>query len=232
MPTFNERGEIEGVMSFNIDVTEQVLAREALRRTQAALEEASRRKDEFLAMLGHELRNPLAPMRMATSLLDTKLPADDPLRRYVQILDRQVATLARLVDDLLDVSRITRGSIDLRRESVDVRLVAQRAFEAARTLIEQRRHRMKITSTLEPVHVVGDPVRIEQIIVNLLTNAAKYTDPGGRIEVSVLREGSQAVIRVKDTGIGIAPEMLGRVFELFEQAGRGLDRSQGGSASG
>jgi signal transduction histidine kinase len=206
--------------------------REALRRSEAALLEASRRKDEFLAVLGHELRNPLAPMRFALQILDGRVPADDRSRRYIEILSRQTATLTRLVEDLLDVSRITRGAVELRRERVDLEQIARFAFEAVRPLLEARRHAVAVSVPAEPIFVLGDPVRLEQVVVNLLTNAARYTDPGGCITLAVERDGDHARIRVKDTGIGIAREKLDRIFELFAQAVPDLSRAQGGLGIG
>ena len=205
---------------------------EAERRRAEALAALARGKDEFLAMLAHELRNPLAPMRLAVSLLYPRLPDGDRGRRYLAILDRQTATLTRLVEDLLDVERIRRGNIELRRERLDVGSVVQRALEAARALIEPRRHEVSVILPTLALHVLGDVVRLEQIVINLLTNAAKYMEPGGRIDVTVALEGERVVLRVRDSGIGIAPEMLTRVFDLFEQGPRDLDRSQGGLGIG
>jgi signal transduction histidine kinase/FixJ family two-component response regulator len=204
------------------------LERELQRRVQQ-LAEADRRKDEFLATLAHELRNPLAPIRMALTLHRSR-PADGP--RYLDIVDRQAENLARLVDDLLDASRITRGKIELRRERVGIDAIVSRALDATRDLLERRGHALALTLPGEMVEVSGDPVRLEQVLVNLLANAAKYTPAGGRISVDVEAPGGDAVIRVRDTGVGMSPELLDRVFDLFSQAERTIDRAQGGLGIG
>jgi signal transduction histidine kinase len=195
---------------------EQAARAEAERLYRAAQEEA-RRKDEFLAMLGHELRNPLAPIRNALHVLQVR-PTDDPLVQQLHaMMARQVGHMARLVDDLLDASRLARGKIELRREPTDLALTFQRVVEAVRPLIEERRHHLEVRPPAEPVSLHADPVRLEQVLFNLLTNAAKYTEPGGRIELSGQREGGTVVLRVRDTGMGIRPEMLPRIFDLFAQ---------------
>jgi PAS domain S-box-containing protein len=198
----------------------------------AQLREADRLKDEFLAMLAHELRNPLAPVRNALHLL--KLPgANDEVRQQARnMAERQVEHMARLLDDLLDVSRISRGRIKLRSEPVDVTSLITRTVEAIRPLIEERRHELTVSLPPEPLRVLGDATRLEQVLTNLLNNAAKYTDPGGRIWLSAEREADEVVLRVRDTGIGIAADMLTKVFDLFVQAERRLDRSQGGVGIG
>ncbi|WP_434382424.1 ATP-binding protein [Melittangium boletus] len=207
------------------DLTEQ-------KRAEASLQEASRRKDEFLAMLAHELRNPLAPVRSALKLLTTHATLDEKSQHALDVIERQTTNLARLVDDLLDVSRITRGRIELRKSPVALPALVDSALQSVQPLLDERRHEVSVTLPRKPLYTFGDAVRIEQIIVNLITNAAKYTDPEGLLRVSLERAGTVAEIRVKDSGIGIAPEMLGRVFNLFEQAERGLDRSQGGLGIG
>ncbi|WP_257449666.1 hybrid sensor histidine kinase/response regulator [Archangium lipolyticum] len=192
--------------------------------------EADRRKDEFLAMLGHELRNPLSPMVTALHLMRMKEGGDFDRERT--IIGRQVEHLIRLVDDLLDVSRITRGKIQLKRGRVDLLTVLAKAVEMASPLLEQRAHHLVLPATGEPLFVDGDPARLAQVLANLLNNAAKYTDPGGRIVVTAAAEGEQAVFRVRDNGAGIAPEMLPRVFDMFVQEDRSIDRSQGGLGLG
>jgi PAS domain S-box-containing protein len=208
-----------------IDITDRLRAEEALR-------EEARRKDEFLAMLAHELRNPLAPIRNALYILD--LPAADPALagQARQIAERQVQHMSRLLDDLLDVSRISRGRVELRLEPVDVARLVTRTAEAARPLIEERRHELLVCLPPAAMRVRGDPTRLEQVMTNLLTNAAKYTDPGGRIWLSAAREGDGVVLRLRDTGVGIAADMLPKVFDLFVQAERRLDRSRGGVGIG
>ena len=194
----------------------------------AELERALQAKDEFLAILGHELRNPLAPLRNAAAILAARAADDPAIERIQRIIERQVRHMVRLVDDLLDVSRITRGRVELRRERVAIADVVARAAEAARPLMEERGHELSVGLPLEPVAVDGDPIRLEQIVCNLLQNAARYTEGQGHIAARVAKEGGEAVIRVTDDGIGIAPDMLERVFELFVQG----ERPRHGSAEG
>jgi len=224
VPRSDDDGGFVGYIGSCIDITERKQAEEM----QA---EADRRKDEFLAMLAHELRNPLAPMRTALHLIRTR-QGGVPSERHLQILERQTNNLARLVDDLLDVSRLTRGKIALRKERLDVSSAVSRALDATRSLIEGRRHELSVVLPDEPVHVLADAVRLEQVLVNLLTNAAKYTDPGGRIAVQVQRTGGSVKLCVRDNGTGIAPQMLDRVWHIFQQAERTLDRAQGGLGIG
>src|SRR4051812_41626539 len=186
---------------------EQTARTEAERLYRAAQEEA-RRKDEFLAMLSHELRNPLGPLRNALHILQARPPEDPLVQQLYAMMARQVSHMARLVDDLLDAARLARGKIELRREPTDLALTFQRVVETVRPLIEERRHHLEVRLLEKPVCLHADPVRLEQMLFNLLTNAAKYTDTGGRIELSAQREGSVVAIRVQDTGIGIRPEML------------------------
>ncbi len=192
--------------------------------------DADRRKDEFLAMLSHELRNPLAPMLTGIQLIrETKSPAQ--AERLLETIERQVHHLARLVDDLLDVSRVTRGKIELRRTRVEVGPIARAAADAASHIMTARRHEFTC-EIADGLWVEADPVRLDQVFTNLLNNAAKYTEPGGRIAFSLQRHGSDVVVRVRDTGIGIAADMLPHVFEPFMQASPALDRSQGGLGIG
>jgi signal transduction histidine kinase len=196
------------------------------------LRAADRRKDEFLAMLAHELRNPLAPIRNGLQIL--KMAADKPaaVAKTRDMMDRQVQHLSRLVDDLLDVSRITRGKAELRKGQVDLTAALGRAVETVRPLIEERRHKLIVTQPGRPVWVWADATRITQVVGNLLTNAAKYTEEGGRITLALEEPNGDAVIRVTDTGTGIPADMLPKVFELFTQVDRTLDRSQGGLGIG
>jgi signal transduction histidine kinase/DNA-binding response OmpR family regulator len=196
------------------------------------IQSADRRKDEFLAMLAHELRNPLAPIKNAVELLRQVGPADSALGSARDMIDRQLRHLSRLVDDLLDVSRITEGKIQLQLEAVDVVNVVASAVEVSQPAMEGRQHELVLSLPEEAVHVRADPARLSQILSNLLNNAAKYTAPGGRIWLSVAREGSQAVFRVRDSGVGIRPELLPRIFDLFTQGDQPLDRSQGGLGIG
>jgi PAS domain S-box-containing protein len=207
------------------DITERKRAEEALR-------EADRRKDEFLAMLAHELRNPLAPIRTGIEIMQHINVADPQLRNIRDMLGRQVHQLGRLVDDLLDVSRITRGKVQLRRESLELATAVARAVEISRPVIDARRHKLTVHPWPEPLLLEADPVRLAQVFANLLNNAAKFTDEGGRLELKMTREDGQAVVRVRDTGIGIAADMLPHVFDLFSQANRSVDRVDGGLGIG
>ncbi len=203
-----------------------------LERLNERLLEADRRKDEFLAMLAHELRNPLAPLRNAALLLQQP-GVDRPfVERTGEMMGRQVQQLGRLVDDLLDLSRIARGKMQLRKEWVDLGQAVQRAAEASRPLVEARRHELTVSLSDAPVRLLADPTRLEQVLTNLLTNAARYTPEGGRIWLTAAVEGGEAVVRVRDTGIGIPPEMLSRIFGLFAQVERQEERSQGGLGIG
>jgi PAS domain S-box-containing protein len=222
-PIRDADGRVYGMMAVAIDLTEQVTARRVLER-------ASRAKDEFLAMLGHELRNPLGAIAAAVRVLDAR--EIGPRSRALGVLLRQVATITRLLDDLLDVARISRGRIELRPERIDLRVVAQRAVEVAGPMIEARRHALAVALPPEALHVEADPTRVEQVLVNLLTNAAKYTPPGGRVALSLSREGGVALARVTDTGAGIAADVLPHIFDLFVQAERTLDRADGGVGLG
>jgi CheY-like chemotaxis protein len=197
---------------------------------RADAEAASRAKDEFLAMLGHELRNPLAPIHTALQLM--RLRGDASAERERTVIERQVRHLTRLVDDLLDVSRIARGKVDLRRERVSVADILAKAIEQASPLIEQRRHTLDVQMPRHALYVDGDPVRLAQVVSNLLTNAAKYTEQGGFVRVRGEEVDGEIVVRVLDTGIGIAADMLPRVFDLFVQESQDLDRSQGGLGLG
>jgi CheY-like chemotaxis protein len=207
------------------------LEREARLRADE-LAEMDRRKNEFLAMLAHELRNPLAPIRSALHLMSLPGVDEGTASRARAMAQRQVAQLARLVDDLLEVSRITRGKIQLAPEEVDLETVMHRAVEAVRPIVEQHRHELEVSPPAEPIVLSADAARLEQILVNLLNNAAKYTESEGRIRLAADREGDEAVVRVRDNGIGIAEEMRPLVFDMFAQVDRSLDRSQGGLGIG
>src|SRR5205814_4376944 len=186
----------------------------------------------FLAMLAHELRNPLAPIRNALHIM--KQPGADGalVGRVREMMERQVQHMTRMVDDLLDVARITRGKIELRKEVVDLASVVGRTVEATRPLIEDRQQELTVDLPPQPVRLEAYPTRLEQVLANLLNNAAKYTDHGGHVWLSARREGGELVLRVKDTGVGIAPDVLARIFEPFMQADRVLHHSQGGLGSG
>ena len=206
-----------------------------LRSRELALREADRRKDEFLAMLAHELRNPLAPIRNANELMRKILTVADPrVRSAIAITARQVAQLTRLVDDLLDVSRVTQGRIELQLRPIDIPQIVTQAIEAVQPILREKHHRLvSVRSADDPVlSVNADPARLMQCVVNVLTNAAKYTDPYGQITVQTRTEGRDAVIEISDTGIGIAPQLLPHIFDLFVQGDRSPDRSQGGLGVG
>ena len=207
-----------------VDITER-------RTKEDALRAADRQKDEFLGMLAHEIRNPLAPMMYSASILERRV--DDPaLKRPLDVIHRQAARMIRIVDDLLDVSRVTQGKIALQRERVSVATLLTQSVEAARPMFDARGHTLTLHPTDARHAILGDPVRLAQITENLLMNAAKYTPDGGRIDVSASTDGRSVTIAVTDTGIGIAADMLGRVFDLFAQADTSLDRSEGGLGIG
>jgi signal transduction histidine kinase/ActR/RegA family two-component response regulator len=225
----------------DLDLRDQALAEDLVGRAAVVIDnarlyrdiqESDRHKNEFLAMLAHELRNPLAPIRNAVQVL--KMPNTDSTHQQwaSDVIARQVEQMVRLVDDLLDVSRITRGKIQLQSDLVDVAAVVARAVETSRPLIESRKHDLTVELPTEPLYAKADPTRLAQVLANLLNNAAKYTEEGGRIALSAAREENDIVFRVRDNGIGIVPEMLGRVFDLFTQAERAIDRSQGGLGIG
>ena len=225
VPLRDDRGRVAGAISAFVDITR-------LKEAEDALREADRRKDEFLATLAHELRNPLAPLRTAVSILRMVGPKDAQLEGVRDMIERQVNQLVRLVDDLLDLSRVSRGKIALRRERVPLSAVVQHAVETSGPLIEAGKHRLTISDAPETVSVEGDLTRLAQVVSNLLNNAAKYTPEGGHITLSVGAEGGQAVVRVRDTGVGIPADMLPNVFQMFTQVDRTLGRSQGGLGIG
>ena len=217
----------------NVELEERVVERTAaLEATTHQLQEANHRKDEFLAMLAHELRNPLAPIRTAVQLLRLKELTEPHRQRARDVIERQVEHLVNLIDDLLDVSRITRGMITLQLEAVLVGAIVARAVETARPAIDAHRHSLELDLPDELISVEGDKTRLVQVIANILHNAAKFMDPGGRIRLSVRREGQNAVIEISDTGIGIASELLPRIFELFTQVHSKSERAQGGLGIG
>ncbi len=202
------------------------------RRAEKALREAGRQKDEFLAMLAHELRNPLAPIRNAVQVLQL-LEIEEPKLDWGRaVIDRQVGQLTRLVDDLLDVSRLARGQISLQKKPLELTTIVEQALETSRPLIEAHRHHLSVALPSEPVYLEGDLTRLAQALGNLLNNAAKYTQEGGRIGLTAEQAGHQVVLRVRDSGVGIPAETLPYVFDLFTQGDRALDRAQGGLGIG
>jgi signal transduction histidine kinase/DNA-binding response OmpR family regulator len=222
--------------SSDLAVAQDLAGRAAIALDNARLyrniQEGDRRKNEFLAMLAHELRNPLAPIRNAVQLLRLLGQNDAQLIWARDVIERQVQHLVRLVDDLLDISRITSGKVQIRTEPVDVRVVTARAVETSRPLIDARKHELTVTVPHEPILAEADPTRLAQVVANLLNNAAKYTEEGGRIWLTLEQETGEVVVRVRDNGIGIPAEMLSSIFDLFTQADRSLDRSQGGLGIG
>ncbi|WP_437964150.1 ATP-binding protein [Sorangium sp. So ce260] len=235
-PMRDRDGAVEGIFVFAFDVTDQVSARRRVEALVEALKLADQRKDEFLAMLAHELRNPMASISLSLSLLDD-VDGDEPKSaRFREIARRQMGHLVRLVDDLLDVSRITRGTVELRLEDVDLAAVVQSAAAAVRPAVQARRHALALSVGSGDFGLRADATRLEQVVTNLLTNAAKYTPPGGSISVRLTREAAggapEAVLRVRDTGRGIPAAMLEKVFDLFTQVDQTIDRSTGGLGLG
>jgi PAS domain S-box-containing protein len=228
----DEEGRLRGFAKVVRDRTEQKRLEEALHQRVEELAEEARRKDEFLAVLSHELRNPLAPVRNALQVI--RLGSHDAAlgEQMRAMAERQVGYMTHLVDDLLDLSRISRGLIRLLKEPVDVAQPVQQAVEGVQPLVRERGLTLAMSLPPQPVCVEADPTRLQQVVGNLLSNAAKYTDPGGHIRLTARQEGSELVLRVRDTGIGIPPDLLPRIFDLFVQAERRLDRSQGGLGIG
>jgi signal transduction histidine kinase len=203
-----------------------------LQEQAEAFQEADRRKNEFLAMLAHELLNPLAPIRNAVQIQRLKSPPDSELHWTREVIERQIQQMTRMVDDLLDISRITLGKVKLQKETFELATVVARAVEMVRPLVGARKQRLTVALLPEPVWLEADPARLAQVLTNLLTNAVKFTDEGGQIWLAVDREESQVVIKVRDTGMGISPDLLPRVFDPFTQEDRSAARSQGGLGIG
>jgi signal transduction histidine kinase len=215
--------------TLDLRVTERTTA---LQISDAHLREANRRKDEFLATLAHELRNPLAPVRSAVQVLRLKGPENPEVQWASELIERQVQAMSRLIDDLMDVSRINQGKIDLRREPIELVDILHDAVETTRPVIDAFRHRFTMALPPEPLELDADPTRLAQAFMNLLNNAAKYSDPGGSIELTASKEAGEVVVSVKDTGIGIDAERLESVFEMFSQVETALSRSRGGLGIG
>lgn len=214
------------------ELAERRVLEESLRCQAEALQQADRRKDEFLSMLSHELRNPLAPIYNAVQILAVRGHQPEEVERLREMIERQLGQMVRLVDDLLDISRITRGKIQLRKAPVDLAQVVSMAIEISRPLVEERGHELTVTLPETPLRVYADATRLAQVLSNLLNNAAKYTEAAGRIDLIAGQLEGEVCLCVRDTGIGIAPEMLPRVFDLFLQAESSPDRSQGGLGVG
>jgi signal transduction histidine kinase len=211
---------------------ERARIEELLRQRVEQLAVMDRRKDEFLATLAHELRNPLAPIRNSLHILRMSGGGGPAVDRVHEMMERQVNHMIRLVDDLMEVSRITRGKIELRKERIELAAILRSAVETSRPLIEAARHELAISLPAEPVMLDADPVRLSQVVANLLNNAAKYTEEGGQIRLTARREGEEVAVSVKDTGLGIPANMLPRIFDMFAQVDRTLNRSQGGLGIG
>ncbi len=225
-------GELVGIVVAIRDVTDQRRIEAEMERRAAELVEAGRRKDEFLAMLAHELRNPLAPILNAMRIIGLRGGADPAEERTRAMVEQQVRHMNRLIDDLLDMSRISRGTIQLRTEPTRLGDAVDRAVAAIRHQIDARGQTLTVSVPDEPIWLVADPTRLDQILNNLLTNAAKYTDPNGRIDLAVARDLGNVEVRINDSGVGIAADFLPKIFDLFAQADRSLDRSQGGLGIG
>jgi PAS domain S-box-containing protein len=232
LPVRDDAGAITRWMGTCTDIHEHKLSRAALEQNDAALRLADRRKDEFLAMLAHELRNPLAPIRTAADIIAMPRTTLDGARQAGAVIARQVGHMTELVDDLLDVSRVTRGQVALERRVFDLRDAVRGAVEQVRPLAEARSLSLAVRVGATPLWVDGDRTRLTQVVGNLLNNAAKYTPPGGSIAVDVRVSGAQACVAVRDDGLGIEPDLLPHVFELFTQGARTLDRAQGGLGIG
>jgi len=224
-----ERRYFTGVVR---DITERNRLADELRQVAADLSEADRRKNEFLATLAHELRNPLAPIRNGLELMKLTGGQAATIEHVRSMMERQLTQMVRLVDDLMDVSRISRGKLELRKERVPLAAVLNSAVETSRPLIEQMGHELTVTLPKQPLIIDADTTRLAQVFLNLLNNAAKYGDRGGHIWLTVERQGSDVVVTVKDTGIGIAADQLPRIFEMFTQVDRSLEKSQGGLGIG
>lgn len=232
VPVFGADGEVVAVAGTTRDVTDRQAAEQAIREQAARLSEADRAKDEFLATLSHELRNPLAPLRNSLAVL--RLASEggiDPAPIHA-MMERQVNQLVRLVDDLLEMSRVSRGQFDLRRERVAIGDVVRSAVETSMPVIERGRHTLRVHIPAQPVHVFGDPVRLSQVLANLLNNAAMYTDDGGSIALDVALEGERVAVTVRDNGAGISEEMQQRMFQMFTRGAGSRTKAQGGLGIG
>jgi len=224
-PITDADGSVSGIFVEGFDSTSRNLA-------ELALQDANRRKDEFLAMLAHELRNPLAPIRTAAEILARTLPEEADTYAVVNMLRRQASQLTRLVDDLLDVSRISQGRIELKRETLNVASLIDQAFETVGPLFQEKRQQVSLAPSYEPLHVIGDVTRLVQSLVNVLTNAAKYTERGGNIRIQTRGSADDVFIDVSDSGAGLPAELIPHIFEMFVQGDRTLDRAQGGLGIG
>ncbi len=231
-PVRDERGRVISASRIIRDITERRRMENELRQVAAELSDADRRKDEFLATLAHELRNPLAPIRNGLQIMRLTGNNGEAVGKTLTMMERQLGQMVHLVDDLLDVSRISRDKLELRKERVELAAVLNNAVETSRPLIEASGHELTVSLPPEPVFVDADVTRLGQVFTNLLNNAAKYSERGGRIRLAVERQGSDVVVSVKDTGVGISPDMLPKIFEMFIQVDRSLEKTQGGLGIG
>jgi signal transduction histidine kinase/ActR/RegA family two-component response regulator len=224
-PISDETGALIGAVNVLVDISDR-------KRAEDALKEADRSKNEFLATLAHELRNPLAPIRAAVKILELNANITPDSQSALAVIDRQTRQMTRLIDDLLDIARITSNKLELRKERIELREVLKAAVETSKPLMEQRGHELIVETDDEPIYLDGDLIRLAQVISNLLNNAAKYTESGGRIWLTGTKKEGNAVVTVRDTGVGIAPEVLPRIFEMFTQVGRTIGGSPGGLGIG
>ncbi len=224
-PLRDRDGVVRGAVGAFMDITE-------LKKIESDLKDADRRKDEFLAILSHELRNPLAPMRNSLEVMKQARGNAELIEKSRTIMERQMGQMVRLIDDLLDVSRINRNKLELRRERVELASILHHVIEACRPMADAARHELHLALPAEPIYLDADPVRLSQIFGNLVTNACKYTPSEGKVWLNVQRQAGDVIIRVKDTGIGIPADLLPKVFEMFTQLDRSLERTQGGLGIG
>jgi signal transduction histidine kinase len=231
-PITNRSGQTIGVSTIARNITRAVRLERQLQEQAKQLANEARLKDEFLAMLAHELRNPLAPIRNGIDVLRILPPSGEQAQQTLDMMEEQTNNLVRLIDDLLDVSRITRGKMELRRQRVALAKIITNAIQTAEQLIYATGHELTVVQARERLYAHGDPARLTQVVANLLNNAAKYTPPGGKILLTTERIGDEAAIRVKDNGSGIASEMLPHIFEMFVQADSSLNRTYGGLGIG
>ena len=231
-PVLDARGEVVAVAGTTRDITDRQAAEQSIREQAERLAASDRAKDEFLATLSHELRNPLAPLRNSIALLRRAGATDDRTGKIHTVMERQVNHLVRLVDDLLEISRINHGELSLRKERVALAEVVKNAIETSHPLIEAAGHELVVDIPAEPLWLQGDPVRLAQVLSNLLNNAANYTEAGGHIAVEVGREGGQVAINIRDNGMGMEPEAIPLMFEMFSRGNRDSGRNQGGLGIG
>ena len=231
-PIKDIKGQTIGVSAIARNITEAVRLERQLQEQTKQLAGEARLKDEFLAMLAHELRNPMAPICNGIDVLRILPPSGEEAKQILNMMDEQTHNLVRLIDDLLDVSRVTRGKLELRQQRVALTTIITNAIQTAQPLIHAKGHELTLTQAREKLYVHGDPTRLSQVVANLLNNAAKYTPQGGKISLSTERIGDEVAIRVKDNGLGIASDMLSRIFEMFVQADNSLNCSQGGLGIG